>query len=77
LQVPFHISTIKSVVKSDEGHKSFLRFNFYSLGAALPKDAPAAFAAALRDHPSAAYIRTLNFMCTADPRCDVCWIGLL
>ena len=28
--VPFHISTVKSVVKSDEGHKAFLRINFYS-----------------------------------------------
>jgi nucleosome binding factor SPN SPT16 subunit len=32
--VPFHISTIKSINKTEEGQKAFLRINFYSIGSA-------------------------------------------
>ena len=60
--VPFHISTIKSVVKSDEGAKSLLRINFYSAGAAVGKDAAPAIAKAVRDNENSVFVRTLNFM---------------
>jgi nucleosome binding factor SPN SPT16 subunit len=60
--VPFHVSTIKSIVKSDEGHKAFLRINFYSSNQSLGKDAAPSMAAAVLHHPDALYIRTLNFM---------------
>ena len=60
--VPFHISTIKGCSKSEEGHKSLLRINFYSAGAALGKDAAPSMRAAAMRHPQALYIRTLNFM---------------
>jgi len=60
--VPFHISTIKGCSKSEEGHKSLLRLNFYSAGAALGKDSAPAMRAAAARHPQALYIRTLNFM---------------
>jgi nucleosome binding factor SPN SPT16 subunit len=32
VHVPFHISTIKSVSKTEEGHIAFLRLNFYAPG---------------------------------------------
>ena len=38
--VPFHVSTIKSAVKSEEGTKAFLRINFYAPGAAPGKECP-------------------------------------
>ena len=60
--VPFHISTIKNCAKSEEGHKSLLRLNFYSAGAALGKDAAPSMRAAAARHPQALFIRTLNFM---------------
>jgi nucleosome binding factor SPN SPT16 subunit len=60
--VPFHISTIKSVAKSEEGHKSFLRLNFHAPNAALGKDAAPSMAAAVAAHPEALFIRTLSFV---------------
>jgi nucleosome binding factor SPN SPT16 subunit len=60
--VPFHISTIKSVNKTEEGHKAFLRINFYSPGQALGKDASPSMQAAVMRHPDCAYFRTLSFM---------------
>ena len=60
--VPFHISTIKSVIKSEEGAKSLLRINFHSSGAALGKDVAPSMAAAVENNPDAVYIRTLNFL---------------
>ena len=60
--VPFHISTIKSCVKSEEGHKSLLRINFYSAGQAVGKDAAPSMQAAVQRHPDALFVRSLNFM---------------
>ena len=59
--VPFHVSTIKSVVKSEEGLKAFLRLNFYSANQALGKDVAPAMAAAVQRHGESIFIRTLNF----------------
>jgi len=60
--VPFHISTIKSVTKSEEGAKSLLRINFHSTGASLGKDVAPSMAAAVNNNPDAVFIRTLNFL---------------
>jgi nucleosome binding factor SPN SPT16 subunit len=60
--VPFHISTIKSVIKTEEGQKGYLRINFYSVGQAPGKDCPPAMQAALQAYPQLAYIRTLTFV---------------
>jgi len=60
--VPFHVSTIKSVVKADEGPKTFLRLNFFAPGQAVGKDAAPAMAAAVAAHGDAIFVRTLNFM---------------
>ena len=60
--VPFHISTIKSVAKAEEGHKFFLRLNFFSPNQALGKDVAPAMAAAVMKHPDSLFIRTLNFV---------------
>jgi nucleosome binding factor SPN SPT16 subunit len=61
--VPFHISTIKSVMKTEEGAKAFLRFNFYvPSSGALGKDVPPSMAKAIGKYPDLAYIKTLNFM---------------
>ena len=38
--VPFHISTIKSVIMPEPDRATYLRINFYCPGAALGKDAP-------------------------------------
>jgi nucleosome binding factor SPN SPT16 subunit len=60
--VPFHISTIKNVNKTEEGHKAFLRLNFYAPGQALGKDASPSMQAAVARHPDSVFVRTLNFM---------------
>ena len=60
--VPFHISTIKSVIKTEEGAKSLLRINFHGAGASLGKDVAPSMAAAVNSHPDAVFIRTLNFL---------------
>lgn len=60
--VPFHVSTIKSVVKSEEGPKAFLRINFYAPGAAPGKDCAPSMQAALARYGEAIFVRTLNFM---------------
>lgn len=60
--VPFHISTIKSVVKTEEGQKAFLRFNFYAPGQSAGKECAPSMRAALMRHPDSLYVRTLNFM---------------
>jgi nucleosome binding factor SPN SPT16 subunit len=62
LLVPFHISTIKSVSKTEEGHKFFLRFNFFSSNAALGKDVSPSMQAAVARFPDLMYLRTLNLM---------------
>jgi len=60
--VPFHVSTIKSVTKTEEGHKTFLRLNFYAPGTAPGKECGPSMLAALRRHPQAIFVRTLSFM---------------
>ena len=60
--VPFHINTIKSVAVSEEGGKTYLRFNFYAPGQAVGKDCPANMRKAVEDFPNLMFIRTLNFM---------------
>ena len=60
--VPFHINTIKSVAKSEEGHKAFLRLNFYAPAQALGKDVAPNMAAAVGRHPDNIFIRTLNIV---------------
>lgn len=61
VHVPFHICTIKSVTKSDEGDMTYLRFNFYSPAQALGKEASRLIEAALMRHPQQMFIKTLNF----------------
>ena len=60
--VPFHISTIKSVTKTEEGPKSFLRLNFYAPNQALGKDVHPAMAAAVARNGASIFVKTLNFM---------------
>ena len=60
--VPFHISTIRSVAKSEEGTKTFLRLNFYTQQGALGKDVAPSMAAAVAKYPQCAFLKTLNFM---------------
>ena len=59
--VPFHVSTVKSAVKSEEGAKALLRLNFYAPGAAPGKECAAPMQAALLRHPAAIFVRTLTF----------------
>jgi nucleosome binding factor SPN SPT16 subunit len=60
--VPFHVSTIKSAVKSDEGAKALLRINFHAPGAAPGKECAVPMQAAMLRHPAAIFVRTLSFM---------------
>jgi len=60
--VPFHVSTIKSAVKSEEGAKALLRINFYAPGQAPGKECAASMQAAMLRHPSAIFVRTLSYM---------------
>jgi len=60
--VPFHISTIKSVTKAQEGKVTTCRFNFYSAGAALDKDSNPAMGAIVEKHKAQAwFLRELSF----------------
>jgi nucleosome binding factor SPN SPT16 subunit len=61
VHVPFHISTIKSVSKTEEANLAFLRINFYAPGVALGKDVLASMATAIDKNPRAMFIRTMNF----------------
>jgi nucleosome binding factor SPN SPT16 subunit len=60
MHVPFHISTIKSVSKSEEGPVTFLRLNFYAPGVSHGKDVSPSMMAALTANPDAMYIRMIN-----------------
>lgn len=62
--VPFHISTIKTISKTEEGKKAFLRLQFYGPTGtgAVGKDVPPSMAKALMAHPELAYIKSLNFV---------------
>lgn len=53
--VPFHINTIKSVSKSDEGEYTHLRFNFLSPGQGVGRKEEAPF-----EDPQAHFIRSLT-----------------
>lgn len=57
LAVPFHISTLKNVTKSDEGRFIYLRFNFITPGQAGGKKD---FAMPV-DDPNASFVRSLTF----------------
>ena len=54
--VPFHLSTLKNVSKSDEQDFVLLRFNFITPGVATGKKEPHAF-----ENTSAKFIRTISF----------------
>ena len=58
--VPFHLSTLKNVTKSDEQEFTLLRFNFITPGQTLgKKDGPLPY-----DDPNATFIRALSFKST-------------
>lgn len=62
--VPFHVSTIKSVIKLEEGSKAILRVNFHAPGAAPGKDCPPSMLKALKEYSDqGVFIRTLSFQC--------------
>ncbi|KAI9104535.1 FACT complex subunit-domain-containing protein [Phlyctochytrium arcticum] len=54
--VPFHVSTLKNVSKSDEQDYVYLRFNFVTPGQVGKKDNTTPF-----EDPNATFIRALNF----------------
>ncbi|KAJ2160116.1 FACT complex subunit spt16 [Coemansia sp. RSA 552] len=59
MAVPFHISTIKSVSKNDEGEYVYLRFNMVSPGQGVAKKD-----AALVGDPDSTFVRSLTFRST-------------
>jgi nucleosome binding factor SPN SPT16 subunit len=60
--VPFHVSTIKSIVMPDDDTATLLRINFYTAGMAVGKDAPANMAKLVAKYaPYASFIRELTF----------------
>ncbi|KAF0682668.1 Aste57867_25227 [Aphanomyces stellatus] len=63
IPVPFHISTIKNVSKSEEDKATYLRINFFCPGAGgtLGKDASPAMQAAVAKFPSLMFIKELGF----------------
>ncbi|OQR85010.1 FACT complex subunit SPT16 [Achlya hypogyna] len=64
--VPFHISTIKNVSKSEEDKATYLRINFHcpGVGGTLGKDASPAMQAIVAQHPSLMFIKELGFRST-------------
>ncbi|KDO29493.1 hypothetical protein SPRG_06033 [Saprolegnia parasitica CBS 223.65] len=64
--VPFHISTIKNVSKSEEDKATYLRINFHcpGVGGTLGKDASPALQAIVAQHPSLMFIKELGFRST-------------
>ncbi|KAJ3184411.1 FACT complex subunit spt16 [Gaertneriomyces sp. JEL0708] len=56
LPVPFHVSTLKNVSKSDEQDYVYLRFNFVTPGAGGKKESSVPF-----EDPSATFVRALTF----------------
>ena len=58
--VPFHISTVKSVSKSEEGPVTYLRINFYAPGVSHGKDVSPSMLTAMNANPDAMYIRMIN-----------------
>jgi nucleosome binding factor SPN SPT16 subunit len=59
--VPFHISTIKNVSKSEEEKATYLRINFYVPGQSLGRDVLPAMAAAITKFPNKMFIKELGF----------------
>ncbi|TMW55175.1 hypothetical protein Poli38472_013937 [Pythium oligandrum] len=59
--VPFHISTIKNVSKSEEEKATYLRINFYVPGAASGRDVLPAMANVINKFPNKMYIKELGF----------------
>ncbi|KAJ3089807.1 FACT complex subunit spt16 [Quaeritorhiza haematococci] len=58
LAVPFHISTLKNVSKSDEGDYVYLRFNFITPGQSAGKKEPGV---SPFEDPNATFIRSISF----------------
>lgn len=54
--IPFHVSTIKNVTKSDEQEYTLIRFNFVTPGVTVNKKDNSVF-----ENPSANFIRALSF----------------
>lgn len=54
MATPFHISTIKSVSRHDEGHYLYLRINLFFPGASLGKTNG-------HPHPDSTFIKELSF----------------
>ncbi|KAL3670335.1 hypothetical protein V7S43_004646 [Phytophthora oleae] len=59
--VPFHISTIKNVSKSEEDKATYLRINFYVPGTSLGRDVLPAMANAITKFPNKMFIKELGF----------------
>lgn len=59
--VPFHISTIKNVSKSEEDKATYLRINFYVPGVSLGRDVLPAMANAITKFPNKMFIKELGF----------------
>lgn len=59
--VPFHISTIKNVSKSEEDKATYLRINFYVPGQSLGRDVLPAMQTAIAKFPNKMFIKELGF----------------
>lgn len=59
--VPFHISTIKNVSKSEEDKATFLRINFYAAGVSIAKDCSPAMQAMIAKNENKMFIKELGF----------------
>ena len=59
--VPFHVATIRSVNKNEEGGRTYLRINFFSPGQSAGKACPPQMLAAMERHPAHLYVRTLTY----------------
>ncbi|KAF1789227.1 Creatinase/Aminopeptidase P/Spt16, N-terminal [Phytophthora cactorum] len=59
--VPFHISTIKNVSKSEEDKATYLRINFFVPGTSLGRDVLPAMANAITKYPNKMFIKELGF----------------
>eukprot|EP00924_Labyrinthula_sp_SR-Ha-C_P014349 maker-scaffold_20-snap-gene-3.40-mRNA-1 protein AED:0.12 eAED:0.00 QI:66/1/0.66/1/0.5/0.33/3/132/1068 len=60
--VPFHITSIKSVSKSDEERATLLRLNFfYPTNSTLSKDASDEMRALIEKYPKLAYVKEMSF----------------
>ena len=60
--VPFHISTVKSVVLPEPDKATYLRINFHTAGTSLGKDVPTNIAKLIEKYaPRATFIREMTF----------------